>query len=132
MNLATADSIFVAFGDFNGVRKLDLASGKHEHRQRECAPGQCDGTFQPAMNHEAGSGPNSRGVGDFNRDGKLDLAVTNSGSGDVSVFWGNGDGTFQSAANYSTCGSAVGPVAVGFLGVPSVFIGNGDGAFRPL
>ena len=46
-----------------------------------------------------------------------------SRSGNVSVFWGNGDGTFQSAANDSTCGSAVGPVAVGFLG---------DGASRPL
>jgi len=75
-NLATADSIFVAFGDFNGDRKLDLAGGKHEHRQRECALGQCDGTFQPAMNHEAGSGPNGRGVGDFNRDGKLDLVLS--------------------------------------------------------
>jgi hypothetical protein len=61
--------------------------------------GNGDGTFQPAVNYEAGSDPYSVAVGDFNRDGKLDLAVAdnavNGGTAGVGVLLGNGDGIWD-------------------------------------
>jgi hypothetical protein len=142
----------VAVGDFNGDGRLDLAVANSY-----CSPpspcvavllGNGDGTFQTAVNYDAGNQPDWVAVGDFNRDGKLDLAVANPSSQNVSVLLGNGDGTFQTAVNYSIPADAF-SVAIADLngdgkldlavgsgcpcGAPgsvSVLLGNGDGTFQ--
>jgi hypothetical protein len=109
--------------------------------------GKGDGTFRPAVNYSAGTGPQSLVAGDFNGDGKLDVVVANI-AGNVSILLGNGDGTFRAATNYPV-GNSPSSVAVGDLngdgkldlvvtnsgagnGVSSVsvLLGNGDGTFR--
>jgi hypothetical protein len=147
---------FVAVGDFNGDGIPDLAVANYGD-QVHGVPGSVsvllgngDGSFQPARNFSAGSGPYSVAVGDFDGDGRLDLAVTdggdNSGNGQgVSVLLGNGDGSFQPPRTFSA-GIAPSSVAVGDfdgdgrldLAVAnvgsnnvSVLLGNGDGTFRP-
>src|SRR5262245_47293895 len=101
-------------------------------------------TFNPAVNHGAGSVPFSLTVGDFNRDGRQDLAVANNGSDTVSVLLGQGDGSFHSAVHYAA-GFSPASVAVGDfngdgkqdLAVAnslsdnvSVLLGQGDGSFQ--
>jgi len=116
----------VAVADFNADGKPDLVIanvGPYEQftytgGDVSVLLGNGDGTFQAAVNYNAGIGPSSVSVGDFNRDGKADLAVVNVGS-DVSVLLGNGDGTFRTAFNY---GAGSGPAAV------AVDDFNGDGA----
>jgi hypothetical protein len=150
----------VAVGDFNGDGKLDLAVAGYGrylddygnyHNFDETVRvllGKGDGTFQPAVNYAAGSGPTSVAVGDFNGDGKQDLAVANYYSSGVSVLLGKGDGSFLPAVNY-TVGAYPISVAVGdfngdgFLdlalanqgingaGSVSVLLGKGDGTFLP-
>ena len=135
----------VAVGDFNRDGKLDLAA-----TNAACATpcgnvavllGNGDGTFQPAVNYNAGAQPLSIAVGDFNLDGKLDLAVANASTYNVSVLLGNGDGTFPNAVNYSTNGGAFSvavadlngdgkPDLIAASGSVTVFLGNGNGTFR--
>jgi hypothetical protein len=62
--------------------------------------GNGDGTFQSAVNYDAGDSPWSVAIGDLNGDGTQDLAVANLLSHNVSVLMGNGGGNFQSAVNY--------------------------------
>src|SRR5437773_11481852 len=140
----------LAVGDLNGVGKPDLAVANHGCSNCSLAfsgsfsvlLGNGDGTFQSAINYDAGKDPVSVAVGDFNGDGKPDLAVVSSGSTNVAVLLGKGDGTFQSAVNYDT-GTSPNSVAVGdFNGdgkldlvvggsTVSVLLGNGDGTFQP-
>src|SRR2546429_1076470 len=139
----------LAVGDFNGDGKPDLAVANHACSNCSSAfsgsfsvlLGNGDGTFQSAVNYDAGTDPVSVAVGDFNGDGKPDLAVVNSGSTNVALLLGKGDGTFQSAVNYDTSTSP-NSVAVGdFNGdgkldlvvggsTVSVLLGNGDGTFQ--
>jgi len=113
--------VSVAVGDFNGDGIQDLTVA---NRGDFIKPGNVsvllgngDGTFQAAVNFDAGDEPVSVGVGDFNGDGVQDLAV--AGFFDrVSVLLGNGDGTFQAAVNFDVGLEPV-SVAVGDF--------NGDG-----
>src|SRR5208337_2304243 len=151
----------VAVGDFDGDGKLDLVvvnskagSGGSGVASNNVSVllGNGDGTFQTALDFDAGVGPISVAVGDFNADGRLDLVVANAAAGNVGVLLGNGDGTFQPAVNYGS-GSLPVSVAVGdFNGdgkldlavakistqrfsapsmVIGVLLGNGDGTFQP-
>ncbi|TMJ01028.1 MAG: VCBS repeat-containing protein, partial [Bacillati bacterium ANGP1] len=101
---------YVAVGDFNGDGRLDLAVPTYGCFYYAPCPvvshtisvllGNGDGTFQPPLLFDAGSGPNSVVVGDFNRDGKPDLMVADYGPSTqrattVALLLGNGDGTFQ-------------------------------------
>jgi len=111
--------------------------------------GKGDGTFQEALNFNAGLGSQSVAAGDFNRDGKPDLVVANSyyfeGGNDVSVMLGNGNGTLQAAVSYAA-GTQPTAVAVGdfnrdlkldiavtnfYDNNVSVLLGNGNGTFLP-
>ena len=120
-----------------------------------------DGTFQPALNLDAGSldvplgvvavsagqGPESIAAADFNGDGFQDLVVTDVFSNNVWVLLGHGDGSFDSAVSYTTV-SPGRSLAVGDFnrdGIPDLAVtqgqtgadrhheapGNGDGTFRP-
>ena len=131
--------VSVAVGDFNRDGKPDLAVANNGaasgspykpliNASVSVLLGNGDGTFQTAVNFDAGLSPFSVVLGDFNGDDQLDLAVANEGglmwpnqfSRGVSVLLGNGDGTFQPAFNYSA-GARPDSVAVSDF--------NGDGKF---
>jgi Bacterial Ig-like domain (group 3)/FG-GAP-like repeat/FG-GAP repeat len=109
---------FVAIGDWNGDKKLDLAEISGGFVTVEVGNG--DGTFQftQVFNSQINSGPVV--VGDFNGDGKPDLALGGGGfsATNLAVVLGNGDGTF---------GTPQFPDGGGFS--PAVAVGdfNGDG-----
>ena len=132
--------------DFNGDRKIDLATANSADGTVSILLGNGDGTFtaQPPLAIGAGSAPNSLTAGDFNADGILDLAVANFSANNVSIFLGNGDGTFKAPVTYSV---ANGPFFVitgdfnrdGILDLAvanqngqsaSILLGNGDGTFQ--
>jgi hypothetical protein len=143
--------VFVAVGDFNGDRRLDLAVANFGSNTVSVFLGNGDGTFQPHVDYATGGTPSSVTVGDFNRDGKLDLVLTNgtfSVGNSVSVLLGNGNGTFQGHVEYRT---GLGPtksvtgdfnldgnldIAVANYGPAfttgsvSILLGNGDGTFQ--
>jgi hypothetical protein len=88
--------------------------------------GNGDGTFQNAVNYDAGSYPftvvaaNLRGVN------ALDLAVTDLDSGNLDILLGKGNGTFSSSVLIPTIGRPVGLVAgdVNHDGKPDLIVGG--------
>ncbi len=111
-----------------------------------------NGTFQNAVDYNAGISPRSVVVGDFNGDGKPDLAVADYGqiagssttNSFVQVLLGKGDGTFSNAVSY-VAGAGPISIAVGDFDTNaildlvvanerstniSVLIGNGNGTFQ--
>jgi hypothetical protein len=90
----------VTVGDFNGDRKLDLATANYNDNNISIILGNGDGSFRSANNFPVGTNPTSIAVGDFNGDKKLDLVATNSGANTISVLLGNGDGSFEIATNF--------------------------------
>lgn len=143
----------IAYGDFNGVGKLDVvfAEGNQNqlpsHLEVKLANG--DGTFR--LGSRFGSFQydcvTQIAVGDFNGDGKLDLAVVEGvGYSSVSVFLGNGDGTFQHPKEYAMHYGPFAAVTGDFNGDGKldlvfgafrnntygsfILIGNGDGTFQ--
>src|SRR2546428_196115 len=124
---------YVAVGDFSGGGGLDLAVATYDCFGYTPCPvvsqtvsvlhANGDGTFNPPLILDAGSGPTSVAVGDLNGDGTLDLAVADFGPGTqrattVSVLLGIGDGTFEPARQFAA-GISPAYVAVGDF--------NGDG-----
>lgn len=141
----------VTTADLNGDGKLDLvtANGSDISVQGNISVllGNGDGTFQPAVNYDAGSLPSSVAIADYNGDGKLDLAVADESEisgNEVSVLLGVGDGTFKPATPYPTGTSPNSVVAGDFNhdgkvdlatanyldNSVSVLLGNGDGTFK--
>jgi hypothetical protein len=78
-------SVFVATGDFNGDRKLDLAVVNQDNNTVTLLIGKGDGTFELQAHYAAGIAPSSAALGDFDGDGELDMAVT-SLADSLSVF----------------------------------------------
>ncbi len=139
----------IAVGDFNGDKKLDLATVSIVTGGLPRASiflGNGDGTFQSAINTQTSATPVALAVGDFDGDGKLDLAVAenNVGTAQVEILLGNGDGTFRSGPIY-TIGPLISSITTADfrnsgkldlvvaasegLGV-YVLLGNGDGTFQ--
>lgn len=99
----------LAFGDFNGDGKIDIAVGNYGNQESQSAVyvllGNGDGTFQAPIATSLGQYvySDTLAVGDFNKDGKLDLLVTIAGNtgagcyGTVEIYTlleGNGNGAF--------------------------------------
>jgi len=143
----------IAIADFNGDGKPDITVANSGSGNVSILLGNGDGTFQAAVNFDAGmASPSSVAVGDFNRDGKLDVVAFQPGNtnpanilpGAVAVLVGNGDGTFQTAKTLAMPSSAAAMLVADFnldgksdlavmdlsIGV-IVFLGNGDGTFQP-
>jgi hypothetical protein len=105
----------VAFADFNGDGKMDMATSGWGGQTTNTGAfsvllGNGDGTFQPPLLVPLGQigliAP-SIVTGDFNGDGIPDLAVARLLDDEVSIMLGNGDGTFHEAASSPV------PVAIG-------------------
>ena len=150
----------VVVGDFNSDGRPDLAVVDGGNVDSVYGPsgtdpggvsvllGNGDGTFQPAVEYAAGSGPLGIVAGDFDGDGQLDLAVTDYSSNQVAVLMGKGEGTFASPVFYPA-GSSPGAIAAadfngdGKLDLVeadsglvdgsnhvSILLGTGDGSFQ--
>ncbi|MGC2581631.1 MAG: FG-GAP-like repeat-containing protein [Acidobacteriaceae bacterium] len=144
----------IAYGDFNGDGKLDLAVTNSVSGTVSILLGNGDGTFQTQSVYDAGTYPRDIVAGDFNGDGKLDLAVSTWGPGPMTGHWsggpmyvllGNGDGTFQAPVVVnSQLNQSKGLVVADFNGdgkldlavsnpteaTISILLGNGDGTFQ--
>src|SRR5262245_39676413 len=70
---AQRQPVAVAAGDLNGDGRADLVLANQFSASISVLLGQGDGTFSPAVNYAAGSGPSSIGLQDFDRDGRLDV-----------------------------------------------------------
>ena len=135
----------IAFGDFNGDGKQDLAIANANDNTLTILLGNGDGTFTPASATLAtGMAPRAIAVGDFNGDGKQDLAIANANDNTLTILLGNGDGTFTPASATPATGVAPRAIAVGdFNGdgkqdlaianandnTLTILLGNGDGTF---
>jgi len=150
----------LAVGDFNGDGTLDMAvanfgewvNGAQTYTNSSVSVllGKGGGTFQTAVNYDAGGRSRFVAVGDFNGDGKPDLAVVNSigdngaafPASNVAVLLGKGDGSFHAAVNYDAGanpssavvgdfnGDGKSDLAVANMRGVSVLLGNGDGTFQ--
>jgi hypothetical protein len=82
----------VAVADVNGDGKEDLVvadGGTTYPGNVAVLLGNRDGTFQPAVNFNAGANPYSVAVADLNDDGRLDIATANQRGNSVSVLLGD-------------------------------------------
>ena len=133
----------VTTADFNGDRKLDLASATGNNSV-SILLGNGTGTFSTSVQYAVPGHPVAIGHGDFNGDGKQDIATADQTANEISVLLGNGDGSFQSHHEYAA-GSK--PTALATADVNgdgnldivvadyssnkvSVLLGNGDGTFK--
>jgi len=126
----TPNPYSVAFADFNGDGKMDMATSGFGGQTTNAGAfsvllGNGDGTFQPPLLVPLGQFvlyATSIVTGDFNGDGIPDLALARLEEDEVSIMLGNGDGTFHEAASSPV------PVAIGsepFGLITTDF--NGDG-----
>ena len=110
---------FIASGDWNGDRKLDLAVVNATANNVTFLLGDGSGGFSPAPGSPVavGTSPRSIATGDWNGDGATDLAIANFVSANITILLGNGSGGFSEAA-----GS---PIAIG-QGPLSLVAGDWD------
>ena len=107
---------WVAFGDFNNDRYLDMASTDSSDNTISILLGYGNGSFATAKAYYTGIGstPIYLTIDDFNNDRKLDIAVINYGTNEIVLLFGFGDGTFLLGSAFSTgIGSRPNTLAVG-------------------
>lgn len=101
----------LVLGDWNGDKKIDLATANETANSVSVRMGSGDGDFSGGMDYSftAGTGtatnPFSITSGDINGDGVPDLITPNLNSNNVSVLLGSANGMFQAQASSSGGGN---------------------------
>ena len=128
----------------NGDGKLDIITGNIGNNDLSVLMGDGDGTFQPAIELPAGSGPYGLAVADFNGDGRPDIAVADYQSGGVTVLLNQGGGAFGppgadphrrdhrsrwSPPTSTTTAGSTSPSPTRLQDTVTILLGNGDGTF---
>lgn len=95
----------IAVGNFTGHGEHDLAVANYgapfASSTVSILLSNGNGTFQPAVNYDAGVGPSSVIAADFSSHGTDDVVVASTYSNAVAFLGGNGDGTFRPASAFS-------------------------------
>jgi hypothetical protein len=139
----------LALGDFNGDRKLDLATSNQNHRSVSVLLGDGQGRFRsaPGSPFLVGGAPYPLALGDLNGDGALDIVTPNLDSRQIAVLLGNGRGGFAPAPGspfpvlprpyFVALGDLNGDrwldvvASHDDISLLTVLLGDGQGGFRP-
>src|SRR5581483_7356844 len=101
----------IAFGDFDGDGKPDLAVTNSLSNTVSILIGNGNGTFQSHVDYPTAKGPFSVVVADLDNDLKNDLAIgaSSASANRISTLLGNGNGTFQFHVDHLTTALSQGP-----------------------
>ena len=84
-----------------GSTNADIVTANYNAGTISVFLGNGDGTFQSAVNYNAGVNPIAVATGTFRTSGQpADLAVVDQGANNVEIFLGKGDGTFAPPVDY--------------------------------
>jgi hypothetical protein len=139
----------VVLADFNGDRKLDVATADLFGDTVSVRLGNGDGTFGDLHQTTVPGGPFGMAAGLLDDDDNLDLAVSLYDESKLATLIGQGDGTFLFAgtaaaaelddaprgvalADFNYDGKLDAAVATESFDTVDVLLGNGDGTFQPL
>ncbi|HZN08702.1 MAG TPA: FG-GAP-like repeat-containing protein [Pyrinomonadaceae bacterium] len=145
LNLQSDAPASIAFADFNGDSKTDMAVANFGFGTVSIYLGNGSGGFGPKQTFPSAFGAQSIAVGDFNNDTKLDLAVADWFNHQVALSLGAGDGTFGAPTRFAI---GLGPSQIAaadfngdnkldiasanfFDNAVAVFLGDGTGGFIP-
>ena len=139
---------FIAIGDWNGDRKIDLAVANASSNTITILLGNGAGGFSaaPGSTIAVGTSPRSIASGDWNGDGAPDLAIANFISANITILLGNGSGGFGEATG-SPIATGQNPLSLAAgdwnrdgkldlataninAGTTTILLGNGTGGFH--
>ena len=145
LNLQSDAPASIAFADFNGDSKTDMAVANFGFSTVSIYLGNGSGGFGPKQTFPSAFGAQSIAVGDFKNDTKLDLAVADWFNHQVALSLGAGDGTFGAPTRFAI---GLGPSQIAaadfngdnkldiasanfFDNAIAIFLGDGTGGFIP-